>query len=233
LPEVKKIVFNLKLNVIEHYKQVFPFISINDSWDKYWDEIRKRPNNNIERSLKRALRKSSLVYGSTSEVYEYNNILDQYIEMHYKRWKSKNMQSKYQKQKHRGFLKSLTLELLKEEKLFIRYLAYDSVIIAIAICILDKEKLYYVWPTFNIDYRQIAPGKLLLYYILREAFQEGYKEVDLGPGGDEYKSLWATETRSITQIIVSRASWPIAVKYKIIPETRRMMKPILKRILKM
>ncbi|MGH8009774.1 MAG: GNAT family N-acetyltransferase, partial [Candidatus Binatia bacterium] len=122
-----------------------------------------------------------------------------------------------------------TAALRREGKLFLRYLSLDGAIIAIAICMCEGKKIYYFLPTFDVQYHELTPGKVLLYHILGEAFEMGCDEVDLGPGTHDYKWSWTKDKRTVHYVVVFRGDWHVWLKDSALPQLRRQGKLMMKR----
>ena len=58
------------------------------------------------------------------------------------------------------------------------------------------DKLYYYKPTFDLEYAQYSPGKVLIKQLIEYAFNRGLKEFDFLLGDEHYKMRWATRTRT-------------------------------------
>ncbi|HKY70075.1 MAG TPA: GNAT family N-acetyltransferase [Gammaproteobacteria bacterium] len=211
--------------------QVLPFLSINQSWEDYYRGLSKNLRKNIKRLLNKIEKSGRFAYQKAEDEQDLQKVIEVFIRMHNERWKSKGQQSKYADiDRHRKFLRDITSALLRDDKLLLRYLTLDETIIAIAICFCENGKIYYFLPTFDIRYDELAPGKVLLYYIIKEGFDTGCCEFDLGPGNDNYKWLWAMDKRTVTYLVVFHDSWRVWVRDNAIPKFKRTVKPIIKRL---
>ncbi len=230
LPRVKKYIADYGFKIVEHVAQQMPFVSLQGTWQEYQEILGKKLKKNLRWSLNKMKKSGHFEYGKVRTQEECDNILNLFFQLHKGRWESKGQESKYfskQKQKHQNVLKSLARALLKEKRLFLPYLMLDNNVIALAVCCLDKGKMYYHSPTFNMDYSKLSPGKILLYYIIKEAFNLGCYEVDLGPGLDDYKLYWTDRKREIAQLVISRGDWRIWFRYYGNPRFRAMVKGYL------
>jgi CelD/BcsL family acetyltransferase involved in cellulose biosynthesis len=58
-----------------------------------------------------------------------------------------------------------------------------------------NRSIYYYLNGFDLEYKDLSPGTLLLALALEEARKEGAEGIDLLRGGEEYKELWGAEYR--------------------------------------
>jgi CelD/BcsL family acetyltransferase involved in cellulose biosynthesis len=55
-----------------------------------------------------------------------------------------------------------------------------------------RNRFYYVMPAYDIQYRALAPGYLLLDHLMTRCRDAGYEVFDLGEGEHPYKGKWLT-----------------------------------------
>jgi len=55
-----------------------------------------------------------------------------------------------------------------------------------------RNRFYYVMPAYDIRYRALAPGYLLLDHLMTQCRDAGYEVFDLGDGEHPYKMNWMT-----------------------------------------
>jgi CelD/BcsL family acetyltransferase involved in cellulose biosynthesis len=55
-----------------------------------------------------------------------------------------------------------------------------------------RNRFYYVMPAYDIEYRALAPGYLLLDHLMTQCRDAGYEAFDLGEGEHPYKEKWVT-----------------------------------------
>jgi CelD/BcsL family acetyltransferase involved in cellulose biosynthesis len=55
-----------------------------------------------------------------------------------------------------------------------------------------RNRFYYVMPAYDVEYRALAPGYLLLDHLMTRCRDAGYEVFDLGEGEHPYKGKWLT-----------------------------------------
>jgi CelD/BcsL family acetyltransferase involved in cellulose biosynthesis len=56
-----------------------------------------------------------------------------------------------------------------------------------------RDRFYYVMPAYDVQYRALAPGYLLLDHLMTQCRDAGYEVFDLGEGEHSYKGKWVTD----------------------------------------
>jgi CelD/BcsL family acetyltransferase involved in cellulose biosynthesis len=64
------------------------------------------------------------------------------------------------------------------------------------------KKLYYYTPTFDPEFHPFSPGKLLIKYLLADAFGRGCEEFDFLLGEEPYKYAWTSHSRGVCNLFV-------------------------------
>lgn len=66
--------------------------------------------------------------------------------------------------------------------------------------------LHYWFPSYDRAHSKFSPGLLLLLCMAREAASRGLKRMDLGRGGEEYKSRFRSGARQVAMGAISRSA---------------------------
>jgi hypothetical protein len=210
--------------------KVLPYVPVEGSWESYWNGLEKWLRVNVGRFLKRAEKAGAIELKKAEDQPACERLLARFVALHDARWSARGQRSKYvTRERHLRFLEEVVRGALSEGRLYFPYLSLRGEAVAMAVCLLDRGKLYYVWPTFDVSYSDLAPGKLLLYSILRDAFASGLREVDLGPGADAYKFYWTPRKREVSQILLYRDSLRLWGSYHLVPRFRTAVRTGLER----
>ena len=66
-------------------------------------------------------------------------------------------------------------------------LILNDIIIATHIGITYKNKLYYLMPSYDMEYSKYSPGKILLMYLTKYCYENEFTEIDFTGGNEVYK----------------------------------------------
>jgi CelD/BcsL family acetyltransferase involved in cellulose biosynthesis len=81
---------------------------------------------------------------------------------------------------------------------------------------IGRGRFYYVMPAYDIRFRSLAPGHLLLDHLINRSVEDGFNVFDLGEGDFAYKRKWATHTTAL-----SRHEAPVTMRGRLYLEARR------------
>jgi CelD/BcsL family acetyltransferase involved in cellulose biosynthesis len=185
------------------------YLEVTSSWDKYWQGINKSIRKNLN-----WLKNKGLEFSVCQKKEDINLYLEKLFSFHIKRWKD----SKYKKEKHREFLKTIAELFFNQNILYLSAVKFQQKIIAVCLGYKYKNRLYYALPSFDIDFYKYSPGKYLLFNIIKQGFLEGVKEVDLLVGEDRYKYNWANKERNNYKVVFflkKSIIWLIIYKLKL------------------
>lgn len=91
--------------------------------------------------------------------------------------------------------------LNEKDLLSINCLYLNNEIIAIHIGYIYKKSFYYIFPSYNLNYKEYSPGILLLKYIMKNAFDNKLSKFDFTIGDEEYKLSWSNKNVMLSETI--------------------------------
>lgn len=92
------------------------------------------------------------------------------------------------------FLRNVIPAYEKKGQIRFSMLELDEKPVAVSLNLFYEGILYYYMPMFDEDYRKYAPGKLLLFELIKTAINsEDVREVNLMRGGSQYKEFFKPE----------------------------------------
>ena len=65
----------------------------------------------------------------------------------------------------------------------------------------DSERLYYIMPSYNIEYSKFSPGKILLYFLFEWCSKKGIEVFDFTEGKSKYKLQWSNDSTNLYDTI--------------------------------
>jgi GNAT acetyltransferase-like protein len=225
LPTLRDAASRRGFAIIGEERQVLPWLRVEGRWEDYWRRRPRRLRKDVARNLARAREIGAVCYRTVSGEEECDRLIERFLELHGERWADRGQRTRYAAPGRRQrFLRAVTDAWFRAGKLFLAYLTIGGDVAAIDIGVGDQGKVYDVWGAMNIRFAEISPGKLLQYHVIRDAFARGFREVDLGPGDDRYKSWWAEERRTSVRAILYRGNPRVWLRYHLIPLAKRTVK---------
>ncbi|MEM7168792.1 MAG: GNAT family N-acetyltransferase [Pseudomonadota bacterium] len=83
-----------------------------------------------------------------------------------------------------------------QQFLFVRLLKINGQTIAVSYNAVCGQLMQLIFATYDYDWKQYGPGNILMDADFQWAFENGIRELDFGPGTDNYKKEW--DAQSIT-----------------------------------
>jgi CelD/BcsL family acetyltransferase involved in cellulose biosynthesis len=97
--------------------------------------------------------------------------------------------------------------------------------IATAFSIEHDRRLYLCKTGYDPEYNTCSPFKLLMHFIVRYAYAEGFDELDLLGDSEPWKEEWTETSRAHDWLFVfsdsSRARLLYPLKFQLVPAVRR------------
>jgi CelD/BcsL family acetyltransferase involved in cellulose biosynthesis len=186
--------------------QVAPFVSLEESWENYFKGRSHNLRKNVKWLLNKWDRKGKVEFLVLSGG-DATNAMEEVFSLRDEGWWLER--GKTSTARLNNLLVNLWRASIPDHEFVVYKMMVARNTVAAAACSIDHKnaRMCYRYPTFRREFADLSPGKILLYYIIRDAFAKGLKEVDLGRGGTPYKYYWATGERTIYRFVVfSRSS---------------------------
>jgi hypothetical protein len=210
------------LAVHASYQPGYPYIAITDSWEAYYRARSRNLRKNISWLLGKAGRLGiRYAYADGADACP---ALEGLFALHVKRWAARGQRSVYAEEANRAFMDALCRACSPARSASVHSLVKDGKAIAAAVCLASADVLHFHHTAFDVDHAALSPGKLLLYFIIRDAFQRGLREVNLGLSKDAYKYWWATGGRTLSRFVVLSDREPAVWLERILRSSWRAMK---------
>jgi CelD/BcsL family acetyltransferase involved in cellulose biosynthesis len=163
-----------------------------------------------KKSLKRYYnyfrRSGELEFKRCTGVEEIESYMDLFFEQHIKRWRQADFSSQFLDEKERTFYRELVTRLTPTGWLLFSVLSFNQMPIAFHFGFAYNNRIFWIKPTFNIDFSDHAPGQVLLKYSLEDALERKMNEFDFTVGEESYKYRFANHKRLNYAALVYRHS---------------------------
>jgi CelD/BcsL family acetyltransferase involved in cellulose biosynthesis len=179
----------------------YPYVNLSGSWDGFY----RGKSANLRKNIRRLLNQSERLgvqYRRTDGRAAYE-ALKPIFELHVRRWSQYGLPSVYATDTYRAFIKALCNDFADTRAVVVHSLRLDERALAVIVCFECGDTMYLHHTAFDEEFARLAPGKLLLYFVLRDAFGRGFEKFDPGLGRDTYKYAWTNATRTLCWFRVS------------------------------
>jgi len=189
-----------------------PYIRIESPWEVYYRQRSKNARQDIARRLNKMARRGG-VRVACAGGDDGLHALETFFTLHQKRWEHRGKLSVYTDESSRNFMRTF-LSRCRPGAWSVYSLFLAERVVATAVKLQSGRTFHYYQLAMDPDYSDVSPGKVLVYWMVRDAFQKDFAEVDLGYGADGhslYKAVWATGEYRMRRFLVTHtlavAAW--------------------------
>jgi CelD/BcsL family acetyltransferase involved in cellulose biosynthesis len=172
-----------------------PYLSISGTWDDYWRGLNAKHRSNLRNRIKRLgqLGEIGLEHVATAECLAGG--LEDGFRLEAAAWKDRAGTAIASHPELRHFYRRLAESMAQRGRLDLQFLTVGGRRISFAYSLRYRNRLYLLKPGYDPDYAPYSPGNLLLWLVLREAFEQGVAEHDFLGVDDAWKREWTQEVR--------------------------------------
>jgi CelD/BcsL family acetyltransferase involved in cellulose biosynthesis len=213
-----------------HYRQYCskcPFIKLEGAYEDYFRSLPKKHRDDVKRQEKKLLEMGLLRLLVLEQNHpQLADYFESFWQMRRGRWEIAGRAGwiGFKEIEYKQFYRSLFEALTNGNKVHFSVLLSNEIPIAFHFGFLAGGRLYFYAPTFAHDYRAYSPGKIMIQYLLRHAFEKGIKEFDFLMGEEAYKFSWAKDFREIYNLLL----FPRTIRGYLLYKWLGQIKPSLK-----
>jgi CelD/BcsL family acetyltransferase involved in cellulose biosynthesis len=187
---------NRGYRVFDRTINVCPFMTLKGhTWDSFLSSLGPRHRENVRRRI-RKLPADALVHGTTTKEELHAN-LAALIQLHNRRWDTRGGSDALHETAVHDFHGDFAELALARGWLRLSVLRIADRPAAAVYAFSRKGKYLYYQAGIAPEHAAMSLGLVALGLSVRNAFEDGASEYDLLHGNEEYKSLWARETRDL------------------------------------
>lgn len=124
------------------------------------------------------------------------------VDLHKKKWDKTSTPSQFNDNRNIDLYYEL-INKLPNDNTIVNALFFWKTPVALHFGFEDAESVYYYKPIYNIDYQHYSPGKLLIFFMICNAYEDGYKYFDFLRGNEVYKHELMTDLFSNYNITIN------------------------------
>lgn len=171
---------------------VCPALILNGDIEEITSKYSKKFLKEILKNENKLKTDGNLQYSKVMTKQEIEPVMNTFFKLHCERWGNTDTPSKFRHQEERDYAMQLAKNLFKDNLLQLTYLSYNNEIVVVAFSMSDGKKSYLYLHSMNIKYKKYSPAHILTYYLILEAYREGFELVDFLRGDEKYKQKWGT-----------------------------------------
>ena len=132
-------------------------------------------------------------------------VLNSFYEQHISRWKLAGHESQFVMESERRFCEYYVRNLLDANILHFTELACDDSVMAFHLGFETEQVYTWYKPTFNVDFKRLSPGEVLIKRLLEYCGETGIRYFDFARGVEPFKKRFSnTLYRNFDLIVFSR-----------------------------
>jgi len=172
-----------------------PFIELPTNWNEYLTSLSSSTRYFINRKERKLEKEFSVSFGFAETKEEMEKRMNDFIQQHQGRWKTKQRPGAFAKDSFAGFHKKVATRLFEQKKLRLYYLELDEKPVASYYLFYDNDTFYFYLSGFDPDYGKYSVSSVLMARAILDAIDLGLKEFDLMRGEGAYKFKWTDKKR--------------------------------------
>lgn len=193
LEEIKAVSSSLRYPCMIKINCVSPIVRIEGTWDSYCHHLSKGLRQDIRTTLNK-LRKIGEIRFEVSEKNNLKVALDALFNFHKGRQIYKPGRSIFESEKYCNFISDLAFTFFERGWAELSTLKVNGRIISVVFGLKMNKVFYYCTPAFDPSFSKYSLGKLHIYFLLKNCFEQGYDKFDFTIGDEPYKLKWANDS---------------------------------------
>jgi CelD/BcsL family acetyltransferase involved in cellulose biosynthesis len=193
------------LAVQEKATTVAPYIALPATWDEYFRSLSGNRRWILRRRL-RALEEAHVVDFQECTVDTLDARLNEFFDLHQKRWQSVNVRGVFADPKNKEFYRDIATQFLERGWLHFSCITVDGEMALAEYSFVYDRKFYAATAARDPRYSKYSLGHLHYVYLVKGAIERGLQEFDFLKGDEPYKFYWTKLTRRCMQITIIRRS---------------------------
>jgi CelD/BcsL family acetyltransferase involved in cellulose biosynthesis len=188
-----------RLAIEEETLTVAPYIDLPASWDELFLSLSGKRRWRLRRSLRR-LEEEYQVEFQRCAGDSVEQSLDEFFEVHQRRWKSVNVRGMFWDPRMRDFYRDIAVRFEDRGWLHFSRLNADGDMACGQIGFVHNGKFYVAAIARSTRYSRYSVGHVHYQFLLKDAIRQGLREFDFLQGDEPYKFHWTKSVRRYQQV---------------------------------
>lgn len=204
-----------------------PYLAIEGSWDAHWSGLpRERRRYFTKKCVNRLEREGGHQFARVETRPDLEAFLPEMYALSQKSWKAGISSELHPKAPVARLLVDFAREGLEQGWVRIDTLRVDGRLIAFEYMLVGPDRHSVVRSDYDLDYKYYTPGNSLRLRVVRDLFESGVAEYDLGGDPHPYKLDWCDRVRHHRTVTVANRTWRgrliLTAKNILLPAIRRL-----------
>lgn len=197
IPIIESYLERSNVKSVVKYMTDAPYVDTNSSFEEYCEKkISKKMLQDVKRTIKRLEEAGEIEYlkvnqKSNNKSKVISEYFEDYFEIYDRQWPDNRFRSDF---RWKEFYESFANKALHKGFFELAILKLNGKPIAMHYGFLFQKSRYYFTPTYDVKYKKYSPGKILLYYLIKDSFEERV-EFDFQNGPEPYKYEWTNKVQ--------------------------------------
>lgn len=187
---------------------VCPQINFPETWDDLLSNLSSNARYQIRRDIRRITDDEIFELQTARTREEVKQAFDNLVTFHQRRWHNLGQPGIFADKRILEFFREVTMKFHEKGWLSFRTLTAEGECVAVDLLFKFKGTLYMVQRGFDdtSKYNEYGPGNVLLYSVIKEAIQGGYKKYDFLRGEEKYKLRTANRSPQNKEVILKKSN---------------------------
>lgn len=202
-----------------------PFVSITQSWGDYENTLKKRLTQDTARQRRRLNALSELEFDNINDEKDIPALISHMIEQKCGRYRATGAKNIFKDKRYKDFYIDVSTTFFAKGNLDLSHIKLMGQILAIHFGFYYGNKFFYYMPSFNLNYSNYSPSRILLHTMLKKSFSDNHNEFDFLSGDESYKYDWTNSYRQVYGLFI----YPDNIKGKLLALVYTRLIPRIKR----
>ncbi|HJT19247.1 MAG TPA: GNAT family N-acetyltransferase [Nitrospira sp.] len=179
-----------------------PYVSVNESWQAYFNGLKKTHRANVRRSQRHLETLAPVGLDVVVSNDRLESDLEEALNLEAVTWKDEGGTAIRSRADSLAFYRRIVQTAGERGWLRIYFLTLGATRIAVRIALLFRNRVYMLKSGYDPRYAAYAPGHLLCHKIMDEAWRLKFDEVDFLGDSERWKLAWSTDVRPHSWLFV-------------------------------
>lgn len=196
---------------------VCPLIRLPETWDDFLMDLSSNARYQIRRFVRQVTEEELFEIHTAGTREEVVESFENLVEFHQTRWHKLGQPGIFMDDRIHRFFREITMRFHEKGWLLMKTVTAEDQCVAVDLLFKFKGIIYMVQRGFDdtSEYKEESPGSVLLYYVIKEAIEEGFETYDFLRGEESYKLRTATHTPQNKQVRIKGAERKSRFKAKV------------------